>query len=486
MEKKIDTFTIITYFFLSLSLVSTISYMIYTILNTSNLTDQLISIISVIILGIFSVLYVIMGLFIENKYAKILIIITSIILSFYSIFQIVTNINKIELIDFTNMDIKEVAKWAESKNIIIDTEYTYNDTIKQYKVIKQYIEPKKIIKKNTKVKVTVSNGPDPSINTNLDNLIGLKLDDVIKYIDDNHLTNVTINFEYNDKVPKDIIINQNKIEEITRNENVILTSSLGKKETLPSTKLNNLVGLDEFHLKVYLGRNNLKYNIVYEYDENTDQGYVIKQSIPKWTVLDPSDNKIITVTISEKNIITVPDLKSMTTSEVNTWATKNRIKIELIEKYDESIKKDNVISANYSKGTTINIGDTIEVIISKGQIKMIKFTDTDSFIDWANENNIQYDIEYKYNDLEPGKLINSTHKENQIIKNDDIVRLVISQGNNTTIPNLIGLSKEEAENKCKSKNIKCNFINDGTKVKEQSMKSNSTVPINTTITITME
>ena len=40
--KKAKAFQILTYFCLSLSLISTITYMIYTILNSSNILNQII------------------------------------------------------------------------------------------------------------------------------------------------------------------------------------------------------------------------------------------------------------------------------------------------------------------------------------------------------------------------------------------------------------------------------------------------------------
>ena len=204
LEKKEKVFQVIVYFCLALSLVSTISYMIYTILASSNILNQIISIISVVLLAIFSVFYVIVGMFAQNKKVKIFIIIGSLLLTFYSLFQVISSVNakKDLVLDFTNKDIKEVVTWANERNILIEQDFENSDTILQYKIISQSVKAGTSTKGLKKMKVVVSDGVDTSISTIVTSMVGWKLDDVIKYIDDNHLTNVTINFEFSDTVSK--------------------------------------------------------------------------------------------------------------------------------------------------------------------------------------------------------------------------------------------------------------------------------------------
>lgn len=492
LGKKEKVFQVIVYFCLALSLVSTISYMIYTILASSNILNQIISIISVVLLAIFSVFYVIVGMFAQNKKVKIFIIIGSLLLTFYSLFQVISSVNakKDLVLDFTNKDIKEVVTWANERNILIEQDFENSDTILQYKIISQSVKAGTSTKGLKKMKVVVSDGVDTSISTIVTSMVGWKLDDVIKYIDDNHLTNVTINFEFSDTVSKDTIISQDVIKEVKRDEPITLVSSLGKEEDLKSVTMDNLVGLDTFHAIIYCGRNHLKCDIEYAYSEEKEENIILKQSVKKWEVISPSDNTEIILTVSKKNQITVPDLTKMNANEINTWATNNRLKIEFKEEHDDTIKKGKVVSSNYIKGNLINVGDTIQVTLSKGQIYMISFSNLDDFITWADGNDIAYQINYEYsNSIEKGKLISSSHKENQIIKNNETVILVISQGGNTIIPNLIGMTKEEASNNCKKANINCKFVDDSneknTKVIKQSMRSGSNVPSGTTVTLTL-
>lgn len=490
--KKRDRLMIFTFASLALSLVSSITYMLYTIINRGSLVNHVVSIISVIVLVVISILLVVTGFFIENKKAKIFISIAALILAFYSMFQFVAGItsSKDLVLDFTDYDIKEVIEWADERDITVVQNYEYSEKYAEFHIISQDIKEGTPVKGIKTLTVTVSNGIDPNKTAEVTNMVGWDLDEVIKFIDDNKLTNVTINFEFSNTVEKDKIISQNVIREIRRNEPVTLVSSLGKESSFPTIILDNIVGLDTFHALVYLGRNNLKYSIIYTYSED-QEGIILNQSLKKGTVIARDENKEIVITIAKANEITVPDLTKMSKDEITEWATNNRIKIDYTEEYDDTIKEGKVISASYSKGSNIQIGTLINVVISKGQIKMIEFTDIDSFRKWADEMEINYIVEYEYSDtVDQGKLISSSHSKGETVKNTEIIKLVISDGGKTKIPDLINLTKSEAEAKCNEAKLTCKFTyldnnTDYTIVTKQSMLSGSTVPTKTTITLTL-
>lgn len=488
--KKERFLQIFTYFCLAFALVSTITNMIYIILTSNNLANQIISITEVILLSVFSVLYLVMGMFASSKKAKIFVIIGSIILASYSLIQVIVGIIPKDLVpDFTGRDIKEVVSWADERNILIEQEFQNSDTVLKYRVISQDVEKGINTKKVKKIKVIVSDGASTIKEADITNMIGWKLDDVVKFIDDNHLTNVTIKYEFNDKVDKDIIFEQSVIAVIKRNEPITLKCSLGKESELKSVTMDNLVGKDLFHALVYLGRNNLKYRIEYAYSDG-DEDIVLKQSVSKWTVISPSDDTTIVLTIARKDNITVLDFSNMNTNEITNWATNNRLKVEFSYEYDEKVKEGKVVSYIPGKNSSVKVGTTIKVIISKGQLYMIDFNNVEDFIEWANNNNVTYSIDYNFSDtVAKGKLISATHKAKQLIKNDDTIKLVVSQGGKSIVPNLLGMSKEEASKSCSEANIICKFIyesNDNTGVViKQSMRSGSNVPNSTTVTVTI-
>ena len=283
----------------------------------------------------------------------------------------------------------------------------------------------------------------------------------------------------------DKIISQDVIKEVKRDEPITLVSSLGKESDFPDVKVESIIGLDLFHAKIYLGRNNIKYKIEYAYSKDKEY-LVLKQSIKKWTIISPKENKEMIITISSKEKVTIPDLTKMTKDELLEWATNSHMRLDFKEEYDDNVKEGKVISANYDKGADIKTDTVINIVISKGQIKMIEFTDIDVFRKWAEEKDVAYNINYEYNDeVEAGKVISISHHKGDIIKNTDTVEVLISYGGTTTVPNLIGLSKDNAKSECNSAHVKCSFVGESDTVTKQSMAPDSTVPTGTTITVTL-
>ena len=248
--------------------------------------------------------------------------------------------------------------------------------------------------------------------------------------------------------------------------------------------------MDLFHATIFLKRNNIKYSIEYAYSDSTEN-IILKQSIKQYEVISPSRNAEVTLTVSKLDEVTIPDFSKMSVKEIDKWADNNKIIIEYEEEYNDTIKENTPITYNVIPGNTIIINSTIKITVSKGTLKMIKFTNVSNFEEWAKENDVSYNINYEFSDsIDRGKLISSSHKEGEIIKNNDTVKLVISDGGYTSIPNFIDLTQEEAKKACLDNNLTCTFSyldnNIGyTKITKQSMRANSKVPNNTSITLTI-
>lgn len=504
-EGTIDDFTkktslskIIAYTSLSLALVLMITYSIMTVVKSEDLLTQLSNIISTFILSIFTVFFLFTSLFADNKKGRIFIIIAALLLSLYSGFNILVSCNVIKLseqvtvMNFYRKDITEVTKWAEEHDIFVETIYENSEVIEQYKVISQSVDPGTSIKNITKITIIVSDGPNPEKATVIPSMIGWDVDKAIQYIDENYLTNVNIEFEFNDTIKRDFVFSQNIESTLKRNEKLELKVSLGKKDEFKYVTMENLIGLDEFHATIWLKRNRIAYEIQYGYSEDYDQGVVIKQQDKSGKTIDVTKNPTTVIIISRNSQITVPNLQEMTRTEITSWATENKLKISFKEEYDESIKKGKVISSSRFKGDTVKVGETIQITISKGQIYMPEFTTVDEFRNWATENEISYNINYEFsNKVKSGKLISSSHKENELIKNTDTVELIISQGGTTKVPNFSNMTKSEIETACKNANLICEYKYETSSTVEkdkfikQSMRSGSEVPHDTTITITL-
>ena len=131
--------------------------------------------------------------------------------------------------------------------------------------------------------------------------------------------------------------------------------------------------------------------------------------------------------------------------EITEWVVLNKLKLEFTNQYDDSVKENDVISTNYSKGDKIEQGTTIKVVISKGQLVMEDFKSFDEFREWADKYNIIYEEKHEFNeDVPQGQVISYSYKKGDTIKNGDSVIVTISDGKECKVPNVVGMTKSKA------------------------------------------
>ena len=160
-------------------------------------------------------------------------------------------------------------------------------------------------------------------------------------------------------------------------------------------------------------------------------------------------------------------------------------------RYDDSVKENNIIEANYKEGDIIEQGSVVKIVFSRGSLTLPKFESFHDFQDWATEYNIPYEEVHEFSDtVEAGSVISYSYKVGEAIKNQDTIKVVISDGVKKTVPNVIGLSKREAQTKLNNAGLKVNFVYRNSsetkdKVLNQSIRSGSEVSNGTTITVTL-
>jgi len=203
-------------------------------------------------------------------------------------------------------------------------------------------------------------------------------------------------------------------------------------------------------------------------------------------ILTEKDLAIIN-SVSERKFISIGEIIKLSKAEVLNLTDL----LGGLIGYD-SVKKDNVISANFSKGDSTQQGEVIKVVISRGNLKMPKFKSYNDFRDWADKYEIKYEEKREFNDDIPiGEVISYYYKTGQTIKNDDTIIVKISDGKKREVPNLKGLTKSEVISKLKKLDLKYNFIYKASnsvskdKVISQSISAGSEISSGTTITVTL-
>ena len=487
MEKKTKTKKFRVYIlFLCIALLSFLVYLYIELKHFTSFLNFLPKLLGLVLILFIIVCFIISSIKNEGKGSGY-IILGSLFLTLYSVFNSLLTLNIISLPsdefvpNFINQPVNVVNEWKKENGIEVTEKYVYDDDVKKYYVIGQSVNYPTLTKDIKEMIITISNGPDYEKEIIIPSFIGKKYDYVIEYIEENYLSNV--NFKYvvdEDKV--DTIIDQVGSGSGKRNTEIVLTVATMEQGDIDIIDFTNK---SEIYATSWLEKNGFKVSKEYEFSDKIEQNYVIKQ--------EKEEDNTITLTISKGKEMIVPDISNMNTDDINKWIMENELKVSYKEVYNDDVKLGDVISSSKEKGASIGKGESIEIIISKGNLKMIEITDLQDFENWAKENKIDYEINYEYSSsIKKDEIIKSTHKTGDDIKIDDTIVITVSKGKNVTIPNFVGKSKSEITSTCNNLNISCSFKY-GSKTEKtakdiatsQSKNSGTTVSEGTNIVITL-
>ncbi len=454
----------IPFIFLSLAVVCSVSYFVFTILNSSNNIDYLTPIISSLILVVFTIVFTITGIYMMNKpKGKLFTSLSAVILTGFISFNFLNDSGMLNLptqdtiSDFTNIAITEAMAWASSNNITVEQEYQTSDIIPAYHIINQNVSAGTLTKDIDKIQFIVSTGPDYNKEVIVPNMLGWNVDDVVDYINTNYLNNVNIEFEFSTEI-KDTVIAQDNYGQMKRNSKINITFSLGSEEDLVPVELIDLTGKSKFEATLWLKRHGIPYNTTSEFSDKVERNYVISQKQEKGTIIDPKKDTV-EITMSKGKEIIVPDILSMTVEAVTKWIIDNNLKIRFSDKYDEKVELGKIISCNYKKDDVIEEETEISIVTSKGQLKMEEFSSLYSFREWASKYNVNYEEIYEFSDsVAKGKVISYSHNKGQVIGNKDVITVTVSQGAPVTIPNFYNMSWNSIKSKCNSIGLSCSYV----------------------------
>ena len=481
--------------FLSITYVSAIALSIFLILDSTNQIDQMYQIINAFLIMITMTCFLISfkKSFFKNKSVPTtvtaLLVLGTIAFNGLYMTNVINLPTQSFLPDFESENLTKAINWTEENNVKTNQNFEYSDTTKKYSVISQSKKPETLTKNINKVEFVVSNGPDYNKNVILADMTGWNVDDVLKFIENNFLSEITINFEENESIKKDTVISQSKTGTIKRNEPIIFTVSLGNKDALSPIKLKDLKNESLLNAEVYLGRNGILYELKYEFSDTVEKGHVINSNPKKGTTVKPDE--MVTLTISKGKEIKVPDLKNKTMSYVTKWMVENNLQINYKDKYDSKIKSGRVIESNYKEGDIIEEGTTVDVTFSKGPLVMKKFDNINDFKSWADTNGIKYEIKEEFNnDIEKDKIIKTSIEEGKNINLEDTIIVYVSKGKAVTVPNFNGMTKKEVQKECDNIGIKCTFKEEYStkssgKVINQSVAEGTEISKGDTIVITI-
>lgn len=396
----------------------------------------------------------------NKSYYKIISIIVVIGFALCNVLNSVSAFTKniISLGNFSNKNINDVLVWAKENNIEIEQIYEYSDNIKEFFIISQDIDSNIPLKDVTKLKLIVSSGPNYNKEVIIPNLVGSKIDDLLKIKNELLLNNIEINYVKSD-LEKDTIIEQSLKGQYQRNTKITFTISLGN-EVIEEITMIDLVDKNIFDASLWLKQNGINFDVIYEFSDKT-KGTVINQSIKTNDVIKIANDKV-SITVSKGQSITVPNLLNMSSNDVINWISENNLKIEFNEIYHTTVPLGNIISANYNEGDIIEDGTLIKITTSKGQIKFPKVDSLQDLRNWANGYNLEVEEQYATNnDVGVGGIISASYNEGDVVDPNTPISVTISTGRPITVPNFYNMSKNDINYKCQSLGLICSFYEGG-------------------------
>ena len=450
--------------FLLLLVIFAISFLGYSIYVAQNKVDHIFTITNASLISLTIILFVICNS-VNKRARKSMIFLTG--LSFISLItlHVGTNLEFFTLptqpvvADLTTKTVNEAMKWAAENDIELSETKEYSETIPKNQIISQDVEPNTLLKKVDTIEIISSEGVNPEATVELQDMIGWDVDKVVKEIKKLNLNKVDIQFEFS-TIERDILFEQSKTGKIHRNEDLTLKFSLGNEADLLPVELIDLIKKDEFDATLWLKRNGIKYEIIYEFSDSIEKGQVISTDPKKGTTINQKEQSV-TLVISKGPKIIVPDLMNMSLEEIAEWAIKNNINISYSSEYDSEVKEGKIKAVSHKKGDVVEEGSIIYITTSKGTLRMIDYNenDLDKIRTFANIYKITLNETNEYSDsVEKGKIISVSHKKGDVINTGDTIDVIVSLGKSLQVPDFIGMTLTKAKELCNSSNLTCSTV----------------------------
>ena len=255
--------------------------------------DVIMNLIGSMILLLFSMAFILLG-FNSGKRKKKYVILGSFLLILFFVFSLGSSYFSInnQVIDFSNMKLNDAIKWFEKNDIELVQTYEYSDMIDEYRVISQNVEPGTKLNNVENITVAISEGPNPSKEIIIPNMVSWDTERVLEFIKNNYLSNVDVDFVQSYK-EQNTFIEQSKCGNMKRDESLKITFSYGQELEFEEVKLKDLSGMSKFEAAFYMKQYHLNYEFEEVFSSKVKKGLVVNQSVKAGTMVKINGDKII-------------------------------------------------------------------------------------------------------------------------------------------------------------------------------------------------
>lgn len=238
---------------------------------------------------------------------------------------------------------------------------------------------------------------------------------------------------------------------------VIVVVALVYIFAFPHIKVESFVGKSQNDAAAWIKQNEIESaGIVFkeEYSFDVAKGNVVSQTPESGKVKkDAKMTFVISKGADPDELVSLPDIKNMTKSEIESWISENKLSATKINTtYSDTVAKDEVISVDLSVDTDkFTRGTSLKINISKGPapagtIKVENFKGQAYSIveNWAKTKKITLKkVEAYDDDMASGLIISQSIAADKEMKEGETLTVTVSKGKGVTVPNFLKMSETE-------------------------------------------
>lgn len=229
-----------------------------------------------------------------------------------------------------------------------------------------------------------------------------------------------------------------------------------------------------------------------EYNFDNDENVILAQDVEAGTKV--KNNVKVTFNISKgadpDEKVSLPDIKSMTKDELETWIKENKLtKTKITTSYNDSVNEGEVISYevkgvdedDFTRSSTLNIsvskGPQPAGTVTVSDFKDKYYSEVES---WAKTNKVTLNkVETYSTTIEKDKVISQSVEANKTMKTSDTLTVTVSKGKGVSVPDFSKMSESDIEAWEKKNSVIVNattkYSNSDKKILSQSVATGTMV-----------
>lgn len=210
------------------------------------------------------------------------------------------NGSSVKVVNFVNQKKSDVEKWRKDNDIDasqIIYKYEYSEEKDKNVVLKQSLKTGESMNKDNDLKITLSNGADPSVTFELPDFTGKKEDEIKQWFKDKKFSNVVYKYEKNPDIEENTFISMDPAASTTVKRSDTVTVTICAPLEGAEVSMIDMSSMSKDEINAWAEEN--KITIIYDeaYSDSIASGKVITTSVDANTIIHQGDT--VTVTLSK-------------------------------------------------------------------------------------------------------------------------------------------------------------------------------------------